>query len=212
MRIHTNGILLDDRFCDLFTEHGVKVGISIDGDRAANDRHRVYLDGRSSYDKVVTAIRNLLNERYRPLYAGLLCTIDVRNDPVSTYDALACLDPPTIDFLLPHATWDQPPLAAVDGQTPYGDWLAAMFDRWTADNRRIRVRVFDSVIATTLGGTSHTEALGLEPSAVVVVETDGAIEQADSLKVAYDGAPATGYDVHSHDFDTVAHHPGIIAR
>ena len=33
LRIHTNGVLLNERFCALFAEHQVKVGISIDGDR-----------------------------------------------------------------------------------------------------------------------------------------------------------------------------------
>ena len=56
LRIHTNGVLLDEDFCALFAEYGVRVGISIDGDRAANDRHRRYADGRSSYDKVIRAI------------------------------------------------------------------------------------------------------------------------------------------------------------
>ena len=59
LRIHTNGVLLNEQFCELFAEHDVKVGISIDGDRAANDRHRRYADGRSSYDKVIRAIRLL---------------------------------------------------------------------------------------------------------------------------------------------------------
>jgi uncharacterized protein len=40
LRIHTNGVLLDTEFCELFREFDVKVGISLDGDRAANDRHR----------------------------------------------------------------------------------------------------------------------------------------------------------------------------
>ena len=35
LRIHTNGVLLNEDFCGLFAEHGIKVGISIDGDRAA---------------------------------------------------------------------------------------------------------------------------------------------------------------------------------
>ena len=43
-------------FCELFAEYGVKVGVSLDGDRTANDRHRRYADGRSSYDKVIRAI------------------------------------------------------------------------------------------------------------------------------------------------------------
>ena len=110
LRIHTNGVLLNERFCELFAEHEVKVGISIDGDRAANDRHRRYADGRSSYDKVIRAIGLL---RTRPvsddLYAGLLCTIDVANDPLVVYESLMDLRPPRIDFLLPHATWDHPP-------------------------------------------------------------------------------------------------------
>src|SRR5579862_7900664 len=56
LRIHTNGVLLDEDFCTLFAEQQVKVGISIDGDRTANDRHRLYANGRSSYDQVVRAI------------------------------------------------------------------------------------------------------------------------------------------------------------
>ena len=47
----------NEEFCELFAEHDVKVGISIDGDRTANDRHRRYADGRSSYEKVVRAIQ-----------------------------------------------------------------------------------------------------------------------------------------------------------
>ena len=33
LRVHTNGVLLNEEFCELFAEHDVKVGISIDGDR-----------------------------------------------------------------------------------------------------------------------------------------------------------------------------------
>src|SRR6266705_1543395 len=87
-RIHTAGVLLSEAFCELFARHGVKVGISLDGDRAANDRHRRYADGRSSYDKVLAAIGLLRSPAFRDLYAGLLCTIDTANDPVAVYDAL----------------------------------------------------------------------------------------------------------------------------
>ena len=108
LRIHTNGVLLNEGLCELFAEHGVRVGISIDGDRSANDRHRRYSDGRSSYDQVLRAI-GLLHNRFPELYAGLLCTIDIANDPQAVYQSLLELHPPRIDFLLPHATWDHPP-------------------------------------------------------------------------------------------------------
>ena len=212
LRIHTNGVLLNEEFCDLFADCGVQVGISIDGYRAANDRHRRYADGRSSFDQVLRGIGLLRTERYRDLYAGLLCTIDVANDPVAVYEALRELDPPRIDFLLPHATWDELPVRPPGAPAAYADWLIAIFDRWLADGRPVGVRTFDSIISTAAGGESLTEALGLGPSDLVVVETDGSYEQADSLKTAYDGAPATGFDVFTQTLDAVGQHPGILAR
>lgn len=212
LRIHTNGVRLDEDFCQLFAAQRVKVGISIDGDKAANDRHRRYADGRSSYHQVVRAIELLQAERFRELYAGLLCTIDVANDPLVVYESLMALRPPRIDFLLPHATWDHPPRRRPGAEHEYADWLTAIYDRWVADGQPTEIRTFGSIIATLRGGDSLTEALGLGPTGLVVIETDGRYEQVDSLKVAYEGAPGTGLDVFSHSLDVVARHPGIAAR
>ncbi len=211
LRIHTNGVLLSRAFCDMFTDEGVKVGVSIDGDRVANDRHRLYANGRSSYDQVIRAI-TLLRDHYPHLYAGLLCTIDVRNDPIAVYEALVALRPPRVDFLLPHATWDNPPLRPAGRDTAYADWLITVHDRWRADGRPVPVRIFESIILTASGGDSQTESLGLRPSDLVVIETDGSYEQADSLKTSFDGAPATGYDVFRHSLNEAAGHPGFAAR
>jgi uncharacterized protein len=213
IRIHTNGVLLGEEFCELFAKHFVRVGISVDGDRAANDRHRRYADGRSSYDKVIRAIELLRTPRFRHLYSGLLCTIDIANDPVAVYESLVALDPPRIDFLLPHATWEDPPPARThEDDERYADWLIAIFDRWLAAGRPVGIRTFDSIISTLTGGESLTEALGLGPAVLGVIETDGSYEQVDSLKMAFDGAPATGLNVFGHSLDVVAQHPGITAR
>ncbi|MFD3655029.1 FxsB family cyclophane-forming radical SAM/SPASM peptide maturase [Streptomyces sp. NPDC058620] len=212
LRIHTNGVLLSERFCELFTELGIKVGVSLDGDRASNDRHRRYADGRSSHAQVLKAVELLSGPRYRHLFAGLLCTIDIENDPVAVYEALVALDPPRMDFLLPHATWDVPPPRPQGSPTPYADWLDVIHRRWEADGRPVPVRVFDSVERTLRGESSLTESLGLAPADLVVIETDGSFEQADSLKTAYEDAPATGMDVFTHSLDEVLGHPGLLAR
>ncbi|MER6155587.1 radical SAM/SPASM protein FxsB, inactivated metallohydrolase extension form [Streptomyces sp. NPDC001868] len=211
LRIHTNGVQLNRRHLEVFREFGVKVGISLDGDRAANDRHRLDRRGRSSYDRVLRAVGLLRLPEYRHLFQGLLCTVDVANDPVAVHDALTALEPPRIDYLLPHSTWDSPPPGHGLG-TPYADWLLKVFDRWEEQGRPMRVRTFDSVLSTLRGGPSLTEAMGLAPSDLAVVETDGTFEQADSLKTAYAGAPATGYDVFRHGFAEFAEHPGVRAR
>lgn len=118
LRIHTNGLRLNTAFLDLFREYGVKVGVSLDGDRAANDRHRRFANGRTSHPGVLKALGLLRQDRYRHLYQGLLCTVDVENDPRAVFDALTALEPPRIDFLLPHATWETPPARPTDAPTP----------------------------------------------------------------------------------------------
>jgi len=212
LRIHTNGVRLDASLCGLFSEHGVRVGISLDGDRAANDLHRRFASGQSSFPQVRRALALLRQPEYRHLYAGILCTVDVRNDPIAVYEALRAEAPPRLDLLLPHATWDHPPYRPPGSPTPYADWLGRIHTRWVADGRPMPIRFFDSLLAAWEGRPSGSEAAGLDPVDLLVIETDGSWEQADSLKTAYDGAPATGLDVFSHSVDEVAEHPGIAAR
>ncbi|MCX5379199.1 radical SAM/SPASM protein FxsB, inactivated metallohydrolase extension form [Streptomyces sp. NBC_00091] len=212
LRIHTNGLQLSRRYLDLFAEYGVRVGISLDGDRAANDRHRRFADGRSSHPLVLAAVALLRSEPYRHLYQGLLCTVDVANDPVAVLEALVALEPPRVDFLLPHATWQTPPVRPDGAPDAYARWLLRVFDRWEQLERPVPVRLFESLLSTLRGGPSLTESLGLAPTDLVVVETDGALEQVDSLKSAFEGAAATGFNVFDHAFDEVAAHPGVRAR
>ena len=161
---------------------------------------------------MLSAVALLLSDRYREIFVGLLATIDVRSDPVASYRALAALGPPALEFLLPHGTHDEPPPGAARGDTPYADWLTAVYEAWLAGRRArssadLRVHPPD-----LLGLSSLTEALGTEASDIVVIETDGTIEQADSIKVAYDGAPVTGLDIFRHPLDAAAAHPAIVAR
>ncbi|MER5787178.1 radical SAM/SPASM protein FxsB, inactivated metallohydrolase extension form [Streptomyces sp. NPDC001980] len=212
LRMHTNAVTLNRRHLDVCREFGVRVSVSLDGDRAANDRHRLDRRGRSSHDRVVRGIRLLQEPEYRHLFSGVLCTVDVANDPVAVHDALTELAPPRIDYLLPHSTWDSPPPNPAGTTAPYADWLLAVFDRWEQQGRPMPVRTFDSVLSTLRGGPPLTEALGLAPSDLAVIETDGTFEQADWLKTAYAGAPETGYDVFRHGFAEFAAHPGVRAR
>jgi uncharacterized protein len=63
-----------------------------------------------------------------------------------------------------------------------------------------------------LGGESQAEMVGLGPSTLVVIETDGAIEQADTLKATYHGAPQTGLHVARDRLDAALLRPGVVAR
>lgn len=213
--IQTNGIGLNSAYLRLFEEFGIRVGVSLDGAAAANDRHRKHANGRGSHGAVRAGLELLTARPYRHLFSGLLCTIDVRNDPLATYAALLEFGPPAIDFLLPHGNWVTPPPARIPGSasTPYADWLITIFDQWySSPGRPTRVRLFDEIVHLLLGGASVSEAVGLSPVGVLVIETDGRIEQSDMLKSAYEGAPATGLHVTRDSFDTALALPSVAAR
>jgi len=213
--VQTNGVGLDDSFLEMFAELGARVGVSIDGDAAAHDRHRIRRNGHGSYTAVAASIRRLAaHPRREDLFGGLLCTVDVRNDPVATYEALLEFGPPMIDFLLPHGNWSEPPPFRVPGSanTPYADWLIAVFDRWYAARRReTRIRVLSELMCTVLGGASGTESVGLSPVAATVIETDGSIQQCHALKSAFPGAPRTGLHVRNDSFDAALGHSAVAA-
>ncbi|HET8660134.1 MAG TPA: FxsB family cyclophane-forming radical SAM/SPASM peptide maturase [Micromonosporaceae bacterium] len=206
--VQTNGLLLDEASLDGLLEAEIHVGVSLDGARADNDRHRRHVNGHSSYSALHQALTLLSATPYRSVFAGLLCTVDPRADPVACFDGLLRYAPPAVDFLLPHANWSSPPVGS-----GYGRWLATAFDRWYSPGPPpTQVRLFEEVVHLLLGGASRTEQVGLSPAAVVVVESDGAIEQSDALKSAYAGATATGLNVMTDGFDAALEHPGVVAR
>ncbi len=208
--VQTNATLLTPERLAVLADGGIRVGISLDGGTAAHNRRRVDHAGRPSWPAAARGAR-LVADRFPASYAGVLAVVDPALDPVETYESLLALRPPVLDLLLPHGNWSvRPPgLSGVR----YGDWLCAVFDRWwAAGQRETRVRLFEECLALLLGLPAATEALGLAPFGAVVVETDGSIEQVDSLKSAYPGAARTGLDVFGNTFDEALRHPGVAAR
>lgn len=212
-KIQTNAVGLDESYLRLFCDLDIRVGVSMDGTAEAHNRHRRFPSGRGSFAAVVAGLHKLGQEPFKHLFSGLLCTIDLHNDPIATYQALADLKPPIIDFLLPHGTWTRPPPGRVPGSpdTPYADWLVAIFDHWYPAPST-HVRLFEDIMHLILGGVSSAEMVGLAPSRLVVIETDGAIEQGDSLKVAFHGAPRTGLHVATDPLDAALPLSGVVAR
>jgi uncharacterized protein len=207
VQIQTNAVLLDTELLDFFVRENIQVGVSLDGTAADNDRHRRRADGRGSFADVDRALRLLDSPPYREVFAGLLCTVDPSTEPVAAYEALLAYHPTDIDLLMPHANWSAPPEREV------ADWLISVFDRWYgAPRRETGIRLFEDVIALVLGAPSRSEQVGLSPAAVAVVESDGAIEQVDSLKSSYPGACGTGLTVFDDPLDAALDHPGIVAR
>ena len=57
--IQTNGILLDQEWCQFFKENHFLAGLSLDGSRECHDRFRLDGNGKGTYDRVRQAARQL---------------------------------------------------------------------------------------------------------------------------------------------------------
>ncbi len=126
--LQTNGVILDEDFLQMFRSLDVRVGVSVDGDSAAHDRHRRYARSAGSHAIIARALRLLMCPEYREVYSGLLCMIDLRNDPITVYEALLEFDPPVVDFPLPTAPGRRLPPAETTIRrtlrTPSGSFLS----------------------------------------------------------------------------------------
>jgi uncharacterized protein len=206
--LQTNGTLLGRPMLTVLKRLGARIGVSLDGDAEATGRHRRYANGRNSFEAVAGGLDLLRSPEFLDCYSGILCTIDVENDPVSTYEALLKFAPPALDLLLPHANHSSTPAGK-----GYADWLISVFERWySAPRQETRIRLFSEIIQLVLGQPGEVEGMGLLPSTLVVVDTDGSIKQLDSLSSTYPGAADTGLDVISGSFDEALDHPTTVAR
>jgi uncharacterized protein len=82
------------------------------------------------------------------------------------------------------------------------DYLLPIFDAWiTEDDPKIKVRVFRDLLLALYGGEGSTDAFGNPPMGYLVVETDGAIEALDALRVCREGISKSGLTVAEAGFD-----------
>ena len=53
----TNGMFIDDRWCEFFKRHGASVGVSIDGPEHIHDKNRIARSGTGTFSQVIKEIR-----------------------------------------------------------------------------------------------------------------------------------------------------------
>jgi len=144
--VQTNGILIDEYWARFFAEHGILVGISIDGPKELHDRHRFTRSGASVFDRVLEAcdIMNAHRVEYNVL---TVVTSDTADHPEEIYTFLKergfvyqqyidCIE--AADGLIAPFS--------VDPGT-YGGFLCRLFDVWFMDGYPyVSIRLFDNLL------------------------------------------------------------------
>jgi len=170
--IQTNATLLTDAWIDFFLEHTFRVGISIDGDAAANQL-RIYDNGVDSTDRVV---RNILHARERGLDPAFLAVVSRVN-----------VDRPEAVFDFFHRTLNvrRFEFSAIDfgssvehGVTSeeFATFMTRVFDRWTeVDDADVRIRRLESMLIKLQGGGDHLCIFSHDCAAFLKVDAVGRI-------------------------------------
>jgi uncharacterized protein len=211
LAIQTNGTRLTRGWVELFDEHRVDVGVSMDGPQAVHDRHRVDHRGRGSHEAVRRGL-DLLREGGVPF--ALLSVVDFDADSLEVHEHFCELGAAQISYLMPHHTHDD--IRAVHagyGPTPCLDWLGPVLDHWWARGTlRTPVQPFHTMARIILGAPSDLDIFGGGPLGFCFVETDGAIEGLDALKICEDGFAGTGHNVLTDGFEAFAADAGLHAE
>jgi uncharacterized protein len=74
--MQTNGVLLDDQWCDFLKEHDFLVGLSVDGPADMHDTYRVNRGGKGTHREVMKGLAAL---RRHGVEVNILCTVNAAN-------------------------------------------------------------------------------------------------------------------------------------
>ena len=175
--IQSNGVLLDDEWCEFLAGNGFLVGLSMDGPQPMHDAYRVNKAGDPTFSHVMRAAR--LMHRHKVEF-NVLCTVHDVNvghslevyrffrDEVGArflqfIPIVERATPETIEIA--NAGWGnrnhRRPLYTQEGSmvtersvTPelWGAFLIGVFDEWVAhDVGTVFVQMFESALASWLG-------------------------------------------------------------
>ena len=176
--IETNGVDLDDSWCEFFRSHNFLVSVSLDGPREMHDVYRIDKDGQPTFEKVMRAIRLL--QRHGVNF-NILTTVHAANvdHPLEVYrflrdevrtrsiHVIPVVERVTSTLLpLVDQGWgdrggDQRPLYLQKGDLvtkrsvrpeQWGRFLIEIFDEWiTHDVGTVFVQMFDAALASWIG-------------------------------------------------------------
>lgn len=157
--MQTNGILVDEAWCDFFRENNFLIGLSIDGTKDLHDFYRVDKGGHGTFEKVIKAAR-LMQER--GVEFNVLTTVNAHNaeKPLEIYrffrDELGARYIqfiPIVERL--NDTGFQEGNTVSDRSVSarqWGNFLITIFNEWVRrDVGELFVQMFDAALASWYG-------------------------------------------------------------
>jgi len=160
--MQTNGILLNEAWCDFFREHQFLIGLSLDGPQAMHDTYRVDKGGAPTFHKVMRAARLLQQHQ---VDFNILTTVNAANadHPLEVYRFLRDeVGTQFIQFIpIVERINENGETGFQEGNRvtersvkaeQWGTFLITIFDEWVRrDIGSVFVQMFDAALASWYG-------------------------------------------------------------
>jgi uncharacterized protein len=181
--IQTNGLALDEHWACFLSTNNFLVGLSLDGPKSINDRHRLHLDGKSSFNRVLHSMQLL--SKHHVSYNILSVVTDqasshaqqiyrfFKRQKIQYMQFIPCLDP----------------ISKMDGINPsslsseaYARFLRDLFDIWYHDVKNgeyVSIRYFDNLLGILVGNGSESCDMTGQCNLQYVIESNGNIYPCD---------------------------------
>lgn len=191
INMQTNGTILSETWLDILERHRVHIGVSIDGDRVAHDRHRLDHRGRSTFAKTeanLKALRARAADDAAFLGPATISVLDAANDPAEVFGYLAELGLKRMSFLLPDRSHDTPFAGGDDTALAYGRALYGIFRAWLLhDDPGLYVRYIATFLSHFQLAKPHDDdvlfakdAAPMRRTQVIIMHSNGKVGVNDS--------------------------------
>lgn len=202
--IQSNGILLDDLTTKTLVKNSIHIGISLDGVKNVHDKYRVDHRGKGSFDKIIDNFKYVKKYQNR---VSIITVLSLELDPEEYIQFLLDHDIDGLNLILLEANYEKLPpgyncLEDRD-QVLYGKWLVKLFDAWVKgiEKRRIKIDIFDLILGLLMGENVGNQFFGKGINDVVTIETNGAIETVDILRITENGITRNDLNVSSNSIE-----------
>jgi len=160
--IQTNGVLLNEEWCEFFRENNFLVGLSLDGPPAMHDTYRVDKGGQPTFDKVMRAAR-LMQKNH--VEFNILTTVHAANADHSLEVYRFLRDEVRTRFVqfipIVERVNERGEVGNQEGNQvtdrsvkpeQWGGFLISIFEEWVRrDVGRVFVQMFDAALASWVG-------------------------------------------------------------
>jgi len=180
--MQTNGLMIDDNWCNFFKKNKFLIGLSLDGDLALHNQNRMDSIGKGTFSRVMKAKKML--DQHNVMY-NILCVLTqesarrakriwdfILQEKISHIQFIPCMEP------LGENPKEGPALTS----DRFYRFYSTLFPLWKKEAERgniVSIRLFEDLASLFLAGQPVTCGISGSCTPQIIVEADGGVYPCD---------------------------------